>query len=247
MGDSFMKREGMRDAVILGILILVAAVAIISSTPSANVIRGAVLPQEKTVQLSVGDFVPFTSGDSFTWNGAGSQAGKILTVHVVSVVATGPGATAFKAKFNLLDSTGAILDTQTVLPGNVIHFEDSIGKSIISGNLFLKSATVDVSTNEGKVSIGIPQGKALLESGGSLLLNGKGSFAGQPVRAKLISIVATGPVATSFQAKFNLVTTSGILIDTQTVNEGTLLLFEDSFGNEVVDEYLWVDSIKLFP
>ncbi len=95
----------------------------------------------------------FVAGESFTAQGVGAYSGQTLTVTVVSVVATGPAAATYQAKFNLTDEAGNVVDTQTVSAGNFVEFEDSAGDDVISGDVYLDSASVNTGTNEGAVEV----------------------------------------------------------------------------------------------
>lgn len=95
----------------------------------------------------------FVAGESFTTQGVGDYVGQTLTVTVVSVVATGPAATSYQAKFNLTDDAGNLIDTQTVSSGNFVEFEDSAGDDVVSGDIYMDTASVNTGTNEGTVDL----------------------------------------------------------------------------------------------
>jgi hypothetical protein len=95
----------------------------------------------------------FVAGESFSVQGIGAYAGQTLTVTVASVVATGPAATSYQSKFNLTDEAGNVVDTQTVAAGNFVEFEDASGDDVISGDVYLDTASVNTGTNEGTVEV----------------------------------------------------------------------------------------------
>ncbi len=107
----------------------------------------------------------FVAGESFTMQGKGDYSGQTLTVTVVSVVATGPAASAYQAKFNLTDEAGNVIDTQTIASGNFVDFEDDDGDEIVSGDIYLDSASVNTGTNEGTVDVLVGTASVRLRDG----------------------------------------------------------------------------------
>jgi len=107
----------------------------------------------------------FVAGESFTMQGKGDYLNQTLTVTVVSVVATGPAASAYQAKFNLTDEAGNVIDTQTIASGNFVDFEDDDGDEIVSGDIYLDSASVNTGTNEGTVDVLVGTASVRLRDG----------------------------------------------------------------------------------
>ncbi len=95
----------------------------------------------------------FVAGETFTMQGKGLYTGQTLTVTVVSVVATGPAASSYQAKFNLTDASGSLIDTQTVSAGNFVDFEDAEGDEVVSGDIYVDTASLNTGTNEGTVDL----------------------------------------------------------------------------------------------
>lgn len=107
----------------------------------------------------------FVAGESFTMPGIGAYAGQTLTITIVSVVATGPAASAYQAKFNLTDEAGNVIDTQTTSAGNFVTFEDSSGDDVVSGDVYLDGASVNTGTNEGTVDVLVGTSSVRLRDG----------------------------------------------------------------------------------
>lgn len=107
----------------------------------------------------------FVAGESFTMPGIGDYAGQTLTVTVVSVVATGPAAAAYQAKFNVTDEAGNLIDTQTQSAGNFVEFEDAQGDDVVSGDIYLDTASVTTGTNEGTVDLLVGTSSVRLKDG----------------------------------------------------------------------------------
>lgn len=95
----------------------------------------------------------FVAGESFTMAGVGEYDGQTLTVTVVSIVATGPAAASFQAKFNVTDEAGNLIDTQTVESGSFVEFEDIDGDEVVGGDIYVDTASVNTGTNEGTVDV----------------------------------------------------------------------------------------------
>ncbi len=112
----------------------------------SNIVSEVKLIEDKAKQT-------FVAGESFNVTGKGTYTGQTLTVTVVSVVATGPAASSYQAKFNLTDEAGNVVDTQTVAAGNDVEFEDNEGDEVVSGTIYLDSASVNTGTNEGSVDV----------------------------------------------------------------------------------------------
>lgn len=107
----------------------------------------------------------FVAGESFTMQGKGDYLDQTLTVTIVSVVATGPAASSYQAKFNLTDEAGNVIDTQTIASGNFVDFEDDDGDEIVSGDIYLDSASVNTGTNEGTVDVLVGTASVRLRDG----------------------------------------------------------------------------------
>ncbi len=107
----------------------------------------------------------FVAGESFTVQGLGIYDGQTLTVTIVSVVATGPAAAAYQAKFNLTDEAGNVIDTQTVSAGNFIDFEDADGDDVVNGDVYVDTAAVNTGTNEGTVDVLVGTSSVRLKDG----------------------------------------------------------------------------------
>lgn len=107
----------------------------------------------------------FVAGESFTIPGKGDYDGQTLTVTVVSIVATGPAASSYQAKFNLLDESGNVIDTQTIAAGNFVEFEDVDGDEVVSGDIYIDSAAVTTGTNQGTVDLLVGTASVRLKDG----------------------------------------------------------------------------------
>ncbi len=107
----------------------------------------------------------FVAGESFTMQGIGDYDGQTLTVTVVSIVATGPAAATFQAKFNVTDEAGNLIDTQTVSAGSFVTFEDSDGDDVVSGDVYIDTASVNTGTNEGTVDVLVGTASVRLRDG----------------------------------------------------------------------------------
>ncbi len=234
------KGSNLRLWVFIG-LILIAGLAIYSSSFSGAVVGKAVLPKGPFVQYSLADSLTFVTGDSFTVAGDGPYAGIPLTATFVSLVAVGPSANLL-ARFDLFDPQGNRIDTQTIPPQSFVDFENGAGIDVVNDDLFLRKAYIDTTTNQGVITLSYGPKPKYWTIGQTLRLNGKGTYNGQLVHATLVSIVAVGPSG-NLMAKFNLTSNAGVLIDTQTMSVGELI-FEDAVG-DVTQKSILLSKIQI--
>ncbi|MBM3282272.1 MAG: hypothetical protein FJY86_02950 [Candidatus Diapherotrites archaeon] len=180
----------------------------------SNVVSEVKLIEDKAKQT-------FVAGESFNVQGKGDYAGQTLTVTVVSVVATGPAATAYQAKFNLTDEAGNVIDTQTVESGNDVEFEDSEGDEVVSGTIYLDSASVNTGTNEGTVDV-------LVGTSSLRLLDGEN----YPYDEQIDTDNVDGPYTVTLNETASANRLTSIVIANQEKDEG-----DDSTSGEIVDTW----------
>ncbi|MFH0970059.1 MAG: hypothetical protein V1776_01210 [Candidatus Diapherotrites archaeon] len=114
------------------------------------------------------------------------------------------------------------------------------------GKTFLVQ-TVDQTDTNSVTELRLIEDKAkqTFVAGESFTMAGKGAYTGQTLTVTVVSIVATGPATTSYQAKFNLTDEAGNMVDTQTTAAGAFIDFEDDNGDEVVNGDIYVDSASV--
>ncbi len=213
---------------------------IVTTTPSGNVIAGSVKGVSNLATITLGEKVTLVPGDTYTAYGIGTLLGQDLTVKLVSVVATGPGASSYMGRFDLLNAQGDVLNTQTISPGELLQFEDFSGNAVVAGKVYLMDATVDPSTNDSIVRLGFGDKKIFLNLGDTFLVSGDAYSGASNLPLKVKLAVVIGPSADNFE--FQLLTMHGDLIDTQHVKKGDFIQFVNAFGDPVVSQMIRVDK-----
>src|SRR3989344_788218 len=99
-------------------------------------------------QYNAGDTITGLVGDS-------SLAGQEVSVKVVAVVASGPGASTYKATVELYNAEGELVDTRTVSVGDNLKtiFVDSSDDFALKSNLNIDAINVDSQTLVGVVQV----------------------------------------------------------------------------------------------
>lgn len=163
----------------------------------------------------------FVAGETFTMQGKGLYNGQTLTVTVVSVVATGPAASSYQAKFNLTDASGSLIDTQTVSAGNFVEFEDIEGDEVVSGDIYVDTASLNTGTNEGTVDL-------LVGTSSVRLLDGEN----YPYNEQVDEDNVDGPYEVTLNESTDTNKLTSIVISNQQKDVG-----DDSSSGELVDTW----------
>ena len=98
----------------------------------------------------------YNAGDTITGLvGDNTLAGQEVSVKVVAVVASGPGASTYKATVELYDAEGQLVDSRTVSTGDNLKtiFVDNNDDFALKSNLSIDSINVDSQTLVGVVQI----------------------------------------------------------------------------------------------
>ncbi|MFH1391773.1 MAG: S-layer protein [Candidatus Diapherotrites archaeon] len=89
--------------------------------------------------------------------GSGAFDGQDVSVKIVQIIQTGSAVTAYSATFELYDSEGNLIDTQTVAssgtPNLKESFQDDNGDYALHSNLFVNTVAVGATTGIGYVEV----------------------------------------------------------------------------------------------
>ncbi|MEK6970622.1 MAG: hypothetical protein AABW68_02915, partial [archaeon] len=133
--------------------------------------------------------------------------------------------------------------------GTIVDFTDTSDDNIripFFGKTFLVQK-VDQDDSNAVLEVRLIEDKAkqTFVAGESFTMTGVGDYVGQTLTVTVVSVIATGPATTSYQAKFNLTDEAGNVIDTQQAAAGNFIDFEDSAGDEVLNGDIYLDSASV--